>query len=233
MLTLEQLIIRLVLAALLGSLVGLERQRLDWAAGLRTHMMVCVGSALAMIVSAYGFTDVLTPGKIVLDPSRIAAQVVSGIGFLGAGTILFLRHEVIRGLTTAAGLWTVACVGLAVGSGLYEAAVIATVLALIILALLKPLERLIFSRDQKRTVNLIIDRQHTSLELIEQAINQQSITMTQMIVQRGDGLEEDYVKLLLSYNTPKDRLPLLMERLRKIPGIKEITYQKERTFQEN
>jgi len=233
MLTLEQLLIRLVLAALLGSLVGLERQRRDWAAGLRTHMMVCVGSALAMIVSAYGFADILTPGKIVLDPSRIAAQVVSGIGFLGAGTILFLRHEVIRGLTTAAGLWTVACVGLAVGSGLYEAAIITTVLALIILALLKPLERLLFSREQRRAISLIIDRQHTSLELIEQAIRQENITMTQMVVQRGDGPEEDYVKLLLSYNTPKDRLPVLMERLRNISGIKEINYQSERISAEN
>lgn len=224
MLTLSQLILRLVLAAILGSIVGLERQRLDWAAGLRTHMMVCVGSALAIIVSAYGFNDVLVPGKVVLDPSRVAAQVVSGIGFLGAGTILFLRHEVIRGLTTAAGLWTVACVGLAVGSGLYEAAIIATVLALIILGLLKPLEKYLFSRRQQRVITLIINRQQTSLEMIEQAVNKEKLDLTQLIVQRGDQPDEDYVKIMLGHATPKEKVTLLADRFRALAGIKEINY---------
>lgn len=224
MLSLEQLLIRLVLAAVLGSLVGLERQRLDWAAGLRTHMLVCVGSALAMIVSAHGFMDVLTPGKIVLDPSRIAAQVVSGIGFLGAGTILFLRHEVIRGLTTAAGLWTVACVGLAVGSGMYEAAVIATVLALIILALLKPLEKILFTKNRKRTISLIINRQHTSLELIEQTLNRENILLNQMIIQRGEQPDEDFVQLMLNSSTAKEKITPLIDQLSGIHGIREIDF---------
>ena len=113
-----ELVMRLVLAAALGSVIGFERERLSWAAGLRTHMLVCVGSTLIMIVSAFGFADVLGSSEhIVLDPSRIAAQVVSGIGFLGAGPIL-LRGEIVRGLTTAASLWSVAAIGLAVGGGL-------------------------------------------------------------------------------------------------------------------
>ena len=90
----HQIIIRLVVAAVLGSIVGIERERLNWVAGLRTHMLVCVGSALFMIVSAWGFADVLDHEHIALDPSRIAAQVVSGIGFLGAGTIV-LRRKVV------------------------------------------------------------------------------------------------------------------------------------------
>src|SRR5580704_16646241 len=106
------LILRLVAAAVLGSLIGLERQRLDKSAGLRTHMLVSVGSALVMIVSAYGFEEVLSPGRVVLDPSRVAAQVVSGIGFLGAGAIL-RQDQSVHGLTTAASIWTVAAVGLA------------------------------------------------------------------------------------------------------------------------
>lgn len=232
MLSLSQLVLRLILAATLGSLVGLERQRLDWAAGLRTHMMVCVGSALAVIVSAYGFTDVLLPGKIVLDPSRVAAQVISGIGFLGAGTILFLRHEVIRGLTTAAGLWTVACIGLAVGSGLYEAAVITTALALIILALIKPLEKRMFSGKNIRTIHLIINRQIASIELIEQAINMEKLELMQMTVQRGDNPDEDYVTLLLSHHTPREKLPLLLEKFRALKGIKEISYNTENAVKE-
>ena len=113
--------------------MGIERERLNWVAGLRTPMLVCVGAALLMIVSTFGFMDVLSYERVDLDPSRVAAQVVSGIGFLGAGTIV-LRRKVVHGLTTAASLWTVAAVGLAVGSGLYVAAVTATVLVLVILA---------------------------------------------------------------------------------------------------
>ena len=95
-LTQDQIILRLILAAILGSVVGLERERLDWAAGLRTHMLVCLGATLFMIVSTYGFMHVLgyPNSGIALDPSRVAAQVVSGIGFLGAGTII-LRKDVI------------------------------------------------------------------------------------------------------------------------------------------
>ncbi|MDN3513575.1 MAG: MgtC/SapB family protein [Candidatus Brocadia sp.] len=119
MITQQEIVIRLVAAAFLGGLVGFERERLNLAAGLRTYMLVCLGSALVIIVSAFGFNDILGTPSVVLDPSRIAAQVISGIGFLGAGTILFLWQEIIRGLTTAAGLWAVAAIGLAIGSGLY------------------------------------------------------------------------------------------------------------------
>src|SRR3546814_11572345 len=100
-----ELVMRLLMAAALGSVIGADRERLVWAAGLRTHMLVSVGACLFMIVSAYGFSDRLGE-HVILDPSRVAAQVVSGIGFLGAGSIL-LRGEVVRGLTTAASLWTV------------------------------------------------------------------------------------------------------------------------------
>src|SRR5471032_3100591 len=113
MLSNVELISRLILAAALGGVIGIERERMSWAAGLRTHMLVCVGSTLIMIVSTYGFNEVLRSG-VVLDPSRMAAQVVSGIGFLGAGAIL-LRGEIVRGLTTAASLWSVAAIGLAGG----------------------------------------------------------------------------------------------------------------------
>src|SRR5450830_1583251 len=157
MLSNVELICRLVLAAALGSVIGFERERLSWAAGLRTHMLVCVGSTLIMIVSAFGFADVLGRDHIVLDPSRIAAQVVSGIGFLGAGSIL-LRGEIIRGLTTAASLWTVAAVGLAVGGGLYTAAIASTVIILIILAGIKPIEKWYFESRQHRELRLIVDR---------------------------------------------------------------------------
>ena len=113
-----ELILRLVAAALFGSIIGFERERAVRVAGLRTHMLVCVGACLFMIVSAYGFTSVLGP-HVVLDPSRVAAQVVSGIGFLGAGSIM-LRKEAIKGLTTAASVRATAAIGLAAGGGLYN-----------------------------------------------------------------------------------------------------------------
>src|SRR5471032_3633542 len=153
MLSNVELISRLILAAALGSVIGFERERLSWAAGLRTHMLVCVGSTLIMMVSAFGFSDVLGQKNVVLDPSRIAAQVVSGIGFLGAGSIL-LRGEIVRGLTTAASLWSVAGIGLAVGGGMYTAAVGATVIIFIILAGVKPLERRFIAVKQERNITL-------------------------------------------------------------------------------
>lgn len=110
----EQVILRLVVAAVLGGLLGLERERLEWAAGMRTHALVSLGSALFMVVSILGFSDILNEQHVVLDPLRVAAQVASGIGFIGAGTII-LRREIVKGLTTAASLWAVAAVGLAVG----------------------------------------------------------------------------------------------------------------------
>ena len=123
-----QMIMRLFLAALLGGIVGMERGSGDRPAGLRTHVLVCTGSALIMLVSIYAFD----PQTYTRDPGRIAAQVVSGIGFLGAGTIL---HEglTVRGLTTAASLWMVAAIGLAVGSGMVLMGIISTVIMLITL----------------------------------------------------------------------------------------------------
>jgi putative Mg2+ transporter-C (MgtC) family protein len=160
-----ELIIRLVIAAGLGSLIGAERERLIWAAGLRTHMLVCVGSCLFMVVSAYGFATVLGP-NVILDPSRVAAQVVSGIGFLGAGSIL-LRGDLVRGLTTAASLWTVAAIGLAVGSGLYVEAIAATIIILLILAGIKPLEKWYQRRSQTLHVRLRVAKGKMSLTLSE------------------------------------------------------------------
>jgi putative Mg2+ transporter-C (MgtC) family protein len=146
MLVWTEILTRLFLASLFGALIGLERERKDWTAGMRTHMMVCLGSSLIMMVSAFGFSDVLGTAHIVLDPARIAAQVISGIGFIGAGTILFLKQGTIRGITTASGLWTVAAIGLATGGGMYFAAAAATLLSLIILWALQPFEKKISQR---------------------------------------------------------------------------------------
>ncbi|GAA4667506.1 MgtC/SapB family protein [Frondihabitans cladoniiphilus] len=121
----------LLLAFVLSSFIGLERQLRHKAAGLRTQAIVGTTSALLLLVSKYGFTDVLVPGHIVLDPSRVAAQIVSGVGFLGAGLIL-TRRGAVRGLTTAAAVWETAAIGMAAGAGLWLLAVIVTALHFIV-----------------------------------------------------------------------------------------------------
>jgi putative Mg2+ transporter-C (MgtC) family protein len=107
----------LTLAFVLSTLVGIERELRQKSAGLRTHALVGVSAALFMLVSKYGFMDVLASGRVVLDPSRVAAQVVSGIGFIGGG-VIFMRRDVVRGLTTAASIWLTAALGMACGAGL-------------------------------------------------------------------------------------------------------------------
>ena len=119
--------LRMVIACFCGALIGLERSRRQKDAGIRTHIMVALGSALTIIVSKYGFFDVVIYDGISLDASRIAASVTTGVSFLGAG-VIFVRDVSIKGLTTAAGIWTTAAVGLAIGSGLYTVGICATAL---------------------------------------------------------------------------------------------------------
>lgn len=198
-------LIRLFTAAVLGSLIGFERERLLWAAGIRTHMLVCVGACLFMIVSAYGFATVLGP-NVVLDPSRVAAQVVSGIGFLGAGAIL-ARGEIVRGLTTAASIWTVAAIGLAVGGGLYFAAGASTAVILVILAGVKPLEEIYRARNQ--SCRLVVEATHGAL--------------TPALVKKTLGIRTGQIKrLVVNSKTPDiDEVTLILTRVssRDVQGI--------------
>lgn len=139
------LLIRIALAGFLGGLIGIERQLRAKEAGLRTHILVGMGSAMFMIVSKYGFEDILRENHVALDPSRIAAQVVSGMGFLGAGTII-IQKQIVKGLTTAAGMWVTAAIGLVIGSGLYEIGIYGAFLTLIVLEVFRQLSNRLMSR---------------------------------------------------------------------------------------
>ena len=128
-----ELVLRLFVAAMLGGVIGLEREYRAKEAGFRTHFLVALGSGLFMILSQFGFDDVLGHyERVSLDPSRIASQVVTGIGFIGAGTIIFQKH-VVRGLTTAAGLWVTSAIGMTAGAGMYVLSIATTVLVLLCL----------------------------------------------------------------------------------------------------
>ncbi|MDD2372668.1 MAG: MgtC/SapB family protein [Syntrophomonadaceae bacterium] len=151
-----EIIFKLALACILGALIGLERESLNRPAGLRTYTLVCVGSTLAMIVSIDIYMQYYQ--TVNADPGRIAAQVVSGIGFLGAGTIM-REGASVRGLTTAAGLWVVACIGLAVGAGLYIPAVATTILILFVLIYFIRFEQFFTGlREYKGLVIVVEDR---------------------------------------------------------------------------
>jgi len=216
----SQLLLRLLVAAVLGSIVGLERERGEWAAGLRTHMLVSLGACLFMIVSAYGFGGVLGRPAVVLDPSRIAAQEVTGVGFLGAGTIL-MRGSVVRGLTTAASLWAVAAVGLATGGGLYGPAVATTALIVVILAGVKPLERRFFSSRRPRFLSLSIDSRSVSIDRIEATVADVGVDLRRLIVRRSDVPDRESIELTIA-GTSSERASRLVEAFRRSPGVADV-----------
>ena len=160
-----EIMLRLQVVGLLGAISGLDLEYRAKEAGYRTHFLVSLGSALIMIVSQYGFQEIIKENSVTLDPSRVAAQVVSGIGFIGAGTII-LQKQIVRGLTTAAGIWATAGIGLAVGAGMYAIGIATTVLTLIGLELLSYIFKSVgmkssmiaFSTNNKDTLKQIADR---------------------------------------------------------------------------
>jgi putative Mg2+ transporter-C (MgtC) family protein len=215
----SEILIRLLLASLFGALIGLERERKDWTAGLRTHMMVCVGSSLIMMVSAFGFSDILGTEHVVLDPARIAAQVISGIGFIGAGTILFQKQGTIRGLTTASGLWTVAAIGLATGGGMYFAAGVTTIIALIILWALQPLERRYSKRFKQKTLRIVTTLNADTTELLKKLLEGNGSKIQSFIMDRND---DEFILQLKFDNLDMARIIDTINELQKDTTIKEI-----------
>lgn len=157
-----EFVFRLFVAGVLGALVGLDREYRAKEAGYRTHFLVSLGSALIMIISQHGFDGVLHEVGVGLDPSRVASQVVTGIGFIGAGTII-LHKQTVRGLTTAAGIWATSGIGLTIGAGMYVLGISATVLTLIGLEVLSLLFKKVgmkslsveFSTNNKDTIDSV------------------------------------------------------------------------------
>jgi len=148
-----ELLLRMVLAVVFGGIVGLEREWHNHAAGFRTHILVCLGSATIMLLSIYGFSEFINEPNVRIDPARLAAQVISGIGFLGAGAIM-RNGSGVTGLTTAASIWVVAAIGLCVGAGFIYAAIYATALVLISLLVLNKWEK--YLMRNRRNHELIV-----------------------------------------------------------------------------
>ena len=205
-----EFILRLFIAGILGSIIGLDREYRAKEAGYRTHFLVSLGSALIMIVSQHGFSEILDTPNVNLDPSRIASQVVTGIGFIGAGTII-LHKQIVRGLTTAAGIWATSGIGLAIGAGMYELGISATILTLIGLEVLSFLFKSIgmkssiveFSTDNKETLNRITKLFHSknflivSLQMKENRIGESIVYHATMVIKLKKSNDEGTLLTLL------------------------------------
>lgn len=195
------------LAALLGGAVGAERERTGKWAGLRTHMLIAVGAALLTDVSVHIGAE-FNFGSQAWDPGRIAAQIVSGIGFLGAGTIIQARGTV-HGLTTAAGLWVSAAIGLAVGAQFYVEAAATTVTLLVILAALRPVERMLRS-DRRQVVLELGDR--LRLEELEELLDEVDLEIDQLQISGG---AEGRTAMVRFRGSPKERQRLIVVAARR------------------
>lgn len=224
MLTNIEIVVRLILSALLGSLIGMEREASNRPAGLRTHILVTSGSALMMQISIY-IANFSSQG----DPARLAAQVVSGIGFLGAGTII-RNGNTVKGLTTAASLWVSAGIGLAIGSGYYLGAIVTTSIVYLTLRRLGSMERKFFSGNY-RTLKIISDNKvgllgeigqilgsyHISIKDIELIVDDESDYM--------DGLAEEVeLKFLVKLSGQVD-VENFLKDLYEIEGIKSVKFK--------
>lgn len=173
-------IVRIVISLVLGSLVGIERKTKGQMAGLRTFSLISMGACIAMLLSIYVCQE--TVGLLRGDPSRIAAQVLSGIGFLGAGTIIQMKGSV-RGLTTAAGIWIIATIGMAVGAGLYVVSIVATLLVLVILTLLEKLEHRVNVGNEARTIRLRVKGIVKSIKPYENVLASFGIHLSKVYVE--------------------------------------------------
>jgi len=175
------ILFRLLIAATLSGVIGFEREFHGRTAGFRTHILLCIGSTLIMLTSIHIF-DVYY-GKVACDPGRIAAGVVTGIGFLGAGAIMRSRAS-IRGLTTAASLWVVAGIGLAVGSGLYFGAIMTTILTLVALMIFSRLEYMMIRKDWYRTIHIETKDSLGQLKYIREILDEYHADINDFEVER-------------------------------------------------
>jgi putative Mg2+ transporter-C (MgtC) family protein len=220
-----ELIGRLALAVVLGSLIGLERERGERAAGMRTHALVCLGSSVFMLVSAYGLAAVASGAPPAtqtalrsIDPFRVAAQVVSGIGFIGAGAIFF-RREIVRGLTTAAGLWVVAGIGLAVGAGMYLVSIGGAIASLIVLAGFRPLEDRLFKRPERLIIN--VQPREGQLPAIREAFAASHFQLYSLTLLAGEKAKQEMIRAEYGL-TPGADIEQLVDGLRRVPGCLSI-----------
>lgn len=215
-LNLVSIIIRIFLSMLCGGAIGVERGRAHQAAGMRTYMLVCMGAAMVMMTGQYMFIHFQTG-----DPARLGAQVVSGIGFLGAGSIIIAGKTKIRGLTTAAGLWTSACIGLSIGIGFYEAGVVATSAVFLIMTRLRRLEYHLINDDEWFRFYVEME-ENVKISRVAQELLSIGIQMGEMRMEQN---AESFQKVVISLSDKNHRSrEEVTKYLEKIDGILFVKY---------
>lgn len=213
-----EIIFKLAMACILGGVIGLERESLNRPAGFRTYTLVCVGSALAMVVSIDMYTQFYR--TVNADPGRIAAQVVSGIGFLGAGTIM-KEGATVRGLTTAAGLWVVACIGLAVGAGMYIPAIATTAIILFVLIYFFKFEERFTGMRLYKGIVLVVEDQPGQVGIIGSILGDLGVLIKEIDLNRLDTEDQLEVELLLQL--PNEvTITEVIEKLAAVNGLHHI-----------
>lgn len=224
--------VRLILALLLGGLIGLDRALRHRPAGPRTYALVCVGAALTMVLSQHEYVMLTTEWApmaeavgLKTDVSRFGAQVINGIGFLGAGTVIATNQQKVKGLTTASGLWASACLGLVVGSGFYEAALFAFLLIVITMWLLRPLEEVIIERS--RNINIYVElRSIADMGAVLKTIKDQDINIFDMDIHHGkDQIVQKpnaVLYLRMPHRAPHHELITLLSDLDEVYTVKEL-----------
>lgn len=217
---------RLLLALILGGLIGFEREKSSSAAGFRTHILVCLGSTLVMLLSAYGFPEFVGRSNVNMDPTRLAAQVISGIGFLGAGTIL--RNGLsITGLTTAASLWVVAAIGLACGAGFYFPAILTTIMVLLSLWVLNTVEKKYFSSKRIFLYKIHANHTHGVINEVSFLLEKMGATIIRLSLEEDDRNENEVeLSVTLSVKLPKGlKAAVLADEVRQLKHVAGVSFE--------
>ena len=214
-LTVTAIVVRILVAVILGGIIGMERGMKNRPAGLRTYMLVCVGACVVMMINQYTY-QVYGVG----DPVRLGAQVVSGIGFLGAGTIIVTSHNQIKGLTTAAGLWASACIGLAIGIGLYEIAVVGGAAVFLSLTVLHGWDY--YMRSKTRIIDAYIELDTgVSLGTFLRNARDADLAVSDVQLERDPGIAEETASFLATVKGKKKMSQIqLIQALKKLEGVK-------------
>lgn len=216
-LTYGAITMRILLAIVIGGILGLERGRKNRPAGLRTYMLVCLGSAIVMMTNQYVYQVFGTS-----DPVRLGAQVISGIGFLGAGSIIVTQRNQIRGITTAAGLWAAACLGLAIGIGFYEVALLGGFMILITLSVMQKFNA--FTKKNSNVIDIYVElKSHESITKFVQYIRDCGLTMSNLQLENDSLSASEGIAFIVTIKSKAKKLGINMrETLRKIPDLKFI-----------
>ncbi|MBQ8356858.1 MAG: MgtC/SapB family protein [Clostridia bacterium] len=211
---------RMFLAVICGGVIGIERERKRRPAGFRTHILICLGASLTMITSQYIYLEL----KLFTDLARLGAQVIAGIGFIGAGTIIVTKRRQVKGLTTAAGLWTSAIVGLAIGAGYFEAALITTVLVLVVELVLSRFEYFIMSTA--RTVHLYIEYKETeALNQMTDYMRGHSVSVTDLQITKSGAATRNpcaIFSLELPRKLTHDKLMTALAEIEGVVSVEEL-----------